>query len=212
VVTRRALGRPAGGGVEQDGLADAGEPGEQFADGQAQAGLGGLAAHQVGDLQGQDAGEDVDADVVLGPVMHWGEGHYARVLELAEGELGLGLGPVAGDHLGGGPLVVVGDQDVLAEDLLFQGGAGACVDAPGKPQVPGLFPGELPADHPAHPWFAGDRGDLGRGSPLTRPAWARLGCGRSWPASASSRPPRERACRCRKREGRRGDADRGAGG
>jgi hypothetical protein len=36
-------------------------------------------------------------------------------LELAEGELGLGLGPVAGDHVGDGPVVVVGDQDVLAE-------------------------------------------------------------------------------------------------
>jgi hypothetical protein len=38
--------------------------------------------------------------------------------------LGLGLGPVGGDHLRGGPVVVVGDQHVLAEDLLFQGRAG----------------------------------------------------------------------------------------
>src|ERR1019366_6793192 len=45
-------------GVEQDGLADAG----QF------AGLGGAAAHEVGELEGEHAGEDVDDDVVLGPV------------------------------------------------------------------------------------------------------------------------------------------------
>src|SRR2546427_5788553 len=32
---------------------------------------------------------------------------------------GLGLGPVAGDHLGGGPVVVAGDQHVLAEDLFL---------------------------------------------------------------------------------------------
>ena len=43
---------------------------EQGADGQVQAGAGGGAAHEVGDLQGRDAGEDVDADVVLGPVVH----------------------------------------------------------------------------------------------------------------------------------------------
>src|SRR6266702_1661399 len=56
--------------VEQDGLADPGEFAEQGADGQVQAGAGGGSAHEVGDLQGQDAGEDVDADVVLGPVVH----------------------------------------------------------------------------------------------------------------------------------------------
>jgi hypothetical protein len=35
--------------------------------------VGGLAAHEVGELPGQDAGEGVDADVVLGPVVHRGE-------------------------------------------------------------------------------------------------------------------------------------------
>jgi hypothetical protein len=64
-------------------------------------------------------------------VEHRGERHGAGVFELAEGELGLGLGPVAGDDLGGGPVVVVGDQDVLAEDLFFRGGARAGVDGPG---------------------------------------------------------------------------------
>ena len=56
--------------VEQDGLADAGEFAQQFADGQVQPGLAGASPHEVGDLQGQDAGEDVDTDVVLGPVVH----------------------------------------------------------------------------------------------------------------------------------------------
>jgi len=50
-------------------------------------------------------------------------------------------GPVAGDHLGGGPVVVVGDQHVLAEDLLFQGGVRAGVDAPGQAGVFGLVAG-----------------------------------------------------------------------
>ena len=64
-----------------------------------------------------------------------------RVFELPEGEPGLGLGPVPGDHLGHRPVVVAGDQHVLAEYLFFQGGQGSLVDAPGKAQVAGLFAG-----------------------------------------------------------------------
>src|ERR1019366_4220495 len=67
------FGAAASRGVDQDGLGDAGELVEEFSDGQVQPGAGCFAAHQVGDLQGQDAGEGVDPDVVLGPVVHWGE-------------------------------------------------------------------------------------------------------------------------------------------
>ena len=125
-----------------------------------QSGLGGGAAHEVGDLQGQDAGEDVDADVVLGPVVHRGEGHHVRVFHLAEGELGFGLGPVPGDDLGYGPVVVAGDQDVLAEDFLFQAGAGGRAGGPGQAQVLWLVTVELPGDDAADPGLAGDRLDL----------------------------------------------------
>lgn len=38
-----------------------------------------------------------------------GEGDDPGVFELPEGELSLGLGPVGADHLGHGPVVVVGD-------------------------------------------------------------------------------------------------------
>jgi len=103
-------------------------------------GLGGFAAHEVGDLQGQDAGEDVGADVVLSPVVHGREGDHVRVLELADGEFGLGLGAVGGDDLGGRPVVVIGDEHVLAEEFPFQGGPGG-VDAPGKAQVAWLVAG-----------------------------------------------------------------------
>ena len=71
-------------------------------------------------------------------------------------ELGLGLGPVAGDDLRDGPVVVIGDQHVLAEDFLFQGGAGGGVGFPGEAQVFGLVAGQLPGDDPAYPGFAGD--------------------------------------------------------
>jgi len=95
-----------------------------------QPGAVGFQAHQVRDLQGQDAGECVDADVVLGPVEHRGERHDVRVFHLPEGGLGFGLGPVGGDYLGDGPVVVAGDQHVFAEDLFFQGGVCGVVDAP----------------------------------------------------------------------------------
>jgi len=56
---------------------------------------------------------------------------------------------------------VVGDQDVLAEDLLFQRGAGVRVDVPVQAQVPGLLAQQLPGDDAADPGLAGDGGDLG---------------------------------------------------
>ena len=80
---------------------------------------------------------------------------------LPEGGFGLGLGPVGGDDLGGGPVVVVGDQDVLAEDLFFQGGAGAGVDVQGEPVVFGGVSGQLPGDDAARPGVVQDLADLG---------------------------------------------------
>jgi len=44
------LGAATGGGVDQHGFLDAGQGVEQFADGDVQAVLVGVAAHQVGDL------------------------------------------------------------------------------------------------------------------------------------------------------------------
>ena len=84
----------------------------------------GVAAHEVRGLQSEHAGEGVDADVVVGPVVHWGERHLVGIFELAEGELGLGLGAVASHHLGDRPVVAVGDQHAFAEDLLFECVAG----------------------------------------------------------------------------------------
>ena len=101
------------------------------------------------------------ADVVLGPVEHRAEGGRAGVFHLPEGGLGLGLGPVGGDYPGGRPVVVVGDQDVLAEDIFFQGGAGAGVDVPGEAVVLGGISGQLPGDDAVRPGVVQDLADLG---------------------------------------------------
>ena len=49
-----------------------------------QAGVVGGAADRVGGGQGEDAGEDVDADFVIGPVVHGAEGDHVRVTLVRE--------------------------------------------------------------------------------------------------------------------------------
>jgi hypothetical protein len=170
------FGPSAGRRVDQDGFSDPGELAEELADGHFQSVLAGAVPHQVSELQGQDAGEDVHPDVVPGPVVHRGERHDAGVFHLPEGEFGFGLGPVPGDHVRDGPFVVVSDQDMLAEDLLLQGGAGVRVDLPGQPQVLGLLAGQFPGDDAADPGLGGDRLDLG-GDFLAGPARLAAGQG-----------------------------------
>src|SRR2546430_16854470 len=61
------FGATAGGGGDQHGFLDAGQLGEQFPHGRVQAGVGWLAAHEVGEVQGEDAGVDGYAESVVGP-------------------------------------------------------------------------------------------------------------------------------------------------
>ena len=123
--------------------------------------MGGVAAHEVGDLEGQHAGEGVDADVVVGPVVHWGEGHQVGVFELAESELGLGLGTVAGDDLGDWPVVAVGDQHSFAEHLLLEHLACGLVELEAQPVLGWGVTGELVAQDPGDPRILDDLCDFG---------------------------------------------------
>src|SRR5665647_2710533 len=75
---------------------------QEVADGEVHSGVVGFAAHEVGDGEGEDAVEDVDADLGVGPVEHRGEPHDVRVLELAESGFDVVLGAVGGDDLSGG--------------------------------------------------------------------------------------------------------------
>ena len=80
------LGSSAGRGIDQHGLADPAEGVEEGFDGQVVAGAVGLQSQEVGQLQGQHAGEGVHGDVVLGPVVHRGERDFMGVFELPEAE------------------------------------------------------------------------------------------------------------------------------
>src|SRR6266700_3145396 len=90
-----------------------------------------------------------------------GEGHHVRVFELAESGFGVGLGAVAGDHLGYRPVVAAGDQDPLAEQLGLQLAAGRLVHGPGQPQLAGLVAGQGGGQDPVQPSRPGDLGDVG---------------------------------------------------
>jgi RimJ/RimL family protein N-acetyltransferase len=71
------------------------------------------------------------------------------------------LRAVGGDHLGGGPVVAVGEQDPLAEVLGLQGLAGLVVGVPGQPQAGGTAAGEGDLQDPGYPAGRGDLADLG---------------------------------------------------
>jgi hypothetical protein len=49
-----------------------------------EAGVVGVAAHEVGDLQRQRAVEGMHVDLLLGPVEHRRERHHVGILHLAE--------------------------------------------------------------------------------------------------------------------------------
>ena len=83
--------------VEQHGLLDAGEGAEQFPYAHVEPVAVGFADHEPGDGQGEHAVEDVDPDLLVGPVEHGREGHDLGVFHLAEVALGRFLGAVVGD-------------------------------------------------------------------------------------------------------------------
>jgi len=118
-------------------------------------------AHEVGDGQGEYAVEDVDTDLLVGPVVHRAERHHVGVFELPEPGLDFGLGSVGGDHVGDRPGAAVGEQDPFAEQALFEGGAGAGVGAPGQPEVGWVLAGEGDLDDLVDPTGFADGGDVG---------------------------------------------------
>src|SRR6516225_11652868 len=53
----------------------------------------------------------MDADLLIGPVIHGFPTHEVRILHGSEGSLHMMLTAVSQDNLFGGPLVVVGEQN-----------------------------------------------------------------------------------------------------
>ena len=66
--------------------------------------------------------KQVDPDLVVGEVTDRGERDHVGVFGLPEACFEVFLRPVGVDDLLDRPVVVVGDQDPLPEDLFFEGG------------------------------------------------------------------------------------------
>jgi len=70
-----------------------------------------FALQQPGQSQGDHAVAGMDADLLIGPVIHGLPAHEVRILHGAEGGLHLILTAISQNNLLGGPLVVVSEQN-----------------------------------------------------------------------------------------------------
>src|SRR5680860_1407859 len=193
-----------GGGVDQDGLLDVGELGEQFADRVVLPGLVGFASHQVGDWWAIcNASTQVKVCTRMLCSVQWRIGENETTCGSLS-ELGVGLGPVGRDHWPLAEVVAVGGQDPFAEDLSFQRVLGFGVDGDAQSVFGWGGAGELADQDAAQPWVVGDRGDLGgdlgrwpaglaagqrpRSPPRSPRSPTTHGCAASWSASSPAPP------------------------
>ena len=112
--------------MEQFNLADCAELLEQGVERTIQAAAAQIALQQARQQQRQHAAEHVDLDLLIRPVILWAQGATLRPLHLAERAFDLVLGAIAAHDVSVAPVVVVGEQQRLAEQ--------------GRPQ---LLPGRL---------------------------------------------------------------------
>ena len=121
--------------VEQHGLLDFAERREESTHAHVESGLFGFSHHEPGNSEGEHAVEGVHSDLLVGPVEHRGERNNLAILHLAEVGLDGALGPVGSDDVGDWPLVVVGEEDPLAEELVFEFLPGLGIDVEGEGEV-----------------------------------------------------------------------------
>ena len=114
------LAMTAVGRMEQSDLADFAELLEQGVERAWQAMAAQVALQQTGQQQRQHAAEHVDLDLLIGPVVLGAQGDAVRPLHLAEGAFDVVLGAIAAHDVGVAPVVVVGEQERLAEQGRLQ--------------------------------------------------------------------------------------------
>jgi hypothetical protein len=88
----------------------------------------------------------VDPDLLIGPVEHRVERDNLAVLHLSEVGLDVVLGSIGTDHVGDRPLVPIGEEDPLAEDLGFECVPGLGVDPEGETKLARAVTGQR-GDH-----------------------------------------------------------------
>ena len=94
-------------------------------------GLSGAQVEEASEEIAEDAGEDVDVEFLIGPVVLGSQGDVDGVLEVCEDGFYGSLTSVGADDLGGRPVVAVGDEDDAAEGVTIESIEGVAVEGVG---------------------------------------------------------------------------------
>src|SRR6266540_7253022 len=84
-------------------------------------GLPGTEVEQSSEEVPEDAGEDVDMELLVGPVELGTQGDVDGILEVCEDGFHIGLPAVGTNDVGRVPVVAVGDEDDAAERVVVEG-------------------------------------------------------------------------------------------
>ena len=162
-------------GLEEGSQTDAGKASQEGAGGSGEdAGVARGVAQEGGELVAQDTGEEVDVELLVGPVELGSYGQMMGIFEVAEGVFDAGLGVVGVDDVFGRPIVAVGHQDAETE-LVFDVVEGCALRAEAQGEASGLVLFEGGVKEPWHVLPFEQVGDLG--FELVAAAWPRARVG-----------------------------------
>lgn len=84
---------------------------------------------------GEDAGEDVDMEFLVGPVELGTQRDVDGILEVREDGFDISLTAVGVNDVGGGPVVAIGDEDDAAEGVGIEGGECGLIEGVGQSEA-----------------------------------------------------------------------------
>ena len=108
-------------------------------------GATGTQVQKVGEQEAENAGEHVDVQLLVGPVVLRPKSHMSWILEVSEDRLDCGLTVVGTDDVRSRPVVVVGHEDDAAERVARESVERSLVELVGEGEM-GVLAGELEAD------------------------------------------------------------------
>lgn len=101
--------------VDHADLANGCKAVDELGRGDVEAPFPDLAVQEADEHQRQDAAQDVDADLLIGPVILEPQGDVSRVLHLPECGFHVMLGAVSADDFGVAPVVIVGEDEGFSQ-------------------------------------------------------------------------------------------------
>ena len=82
--------------------------------------LFGFAVEQPSEEIAEDASEDVDVELLVGPMELGTESNVGGILEVSEDSFDDSLPAVGADDIGRGPIVAIGDEDDTSQGFGFE--------------------------------------------------------------------------------------------